>query len=408
MNLFEELKYRGAIDNITNAALIDELNNGKVTVYIGIDPTADSAHVGHYFSLLVLERLRRAGHNPILLVGGATGLIGDPKPGSEREMISKEQLQKNYLGIKSQVEDLFGLEVVNNFDWTKDINVIDFLRDYGKFFPVNYMLNKDVVKSRLETGITYTEFSYMILQSLDFLHLYENNGCTVQIGGQDQWGNITAGIELIRRKTGADAYGFTVPLITKADGTKFGKSEGGTVWLDKNKTTSYELYQFFFNTEDEKVIEYLKKFTFLSKNEIDSLEKSLSEEPHLRMAHKALAENVVRDIHGEDELNKALNVTKVLFEEKYETLTLEELLVAFKGVESIEINEPKSLIDCLIMANLASSKREAREFIQNGSVKVNGQKVEDIEKMLSIDDMLKGSGCILKRGKKKYSLIKWQ
>ncbi len=408
MNLFEELKYRGMVADKTSDDLVGKLNNEKLTFYIGTDPTANSLHVGHLMFLILAKRLEKHGHNPIILVGGATGLIGDPRPSSERPIVSKEVIESNFNALKSQIEELFGFKVVNNYDWCKDINFIDYLRDYGKYFPVPYMLAKDVVKSRLEIGITYTEFSYMIMQALDFLHLYENENCTLQIGGQDQWGNVTSGVELIRKKIGVQAFGMTYPLMTNSDGSKIGKSEGATIWLDKNKTSSYELYQFFFNASDEKVIDYLKKFTFLTKTEIDELETSLREEPHLRKPHKALAENVVRDIHGQKELDKALNITDVLFEEKYETLTLEELLAAFKGVDSIVLDESKSLVDCLVLSKLASSNREAREFIKNGSVKVNGEKEIDLDKKITTDEMLKGRVCVLKRGKKKYALIKWQ
>ena len=274
MNLFEELQWRGLINDVTSPEVEDVINNQKVTFYIGTDPTADSLHIGHYSSLLMAKRLQAHGHHPIMLVGGATGFIGDPKASGERSMLTKEQLEYNYNALHAQIEKLWGFEMVNNLDWTQDISVIDFLRDYGKLFNVTYMLNKETVKKRLETGISYTEFSYMILQSLDFYQLYKNKNCVMQIGGQDQWGNITSGLELIRKKCGSDVkcYGLTMPLITKADGEKFGKSESGTVWLSPEKTTPYELYQFLFNTEDAKVIEYLKKLTFLSKEEIESLE----------------------------------------------------------------------------------------------------------------------------------------
>ncbi|MDD2519097.1 MAG: tyrosine--tRNA ligase, partial [Bacilli bacterium] len=305
MKLFEELKWRGLVDNITSPELEDKINNGGLTFYIGTDPTGDSLHIGHFSSLLVAKRLKEGGHNPLILVGGATGLIGDPKPSTERPMISKETLDYNYQMLSKQIKELFGFELVNNYDWSKDINFIDYLRDYGKYFSINYMLNKETVKSRLDVGITYTEFSYMIMQALDFLYLFENKNCSLQIGGQDQWGNITSGIELIRKKIGQEAFGMTMPLITKADGSKFGKSESGTVWLDKEKTTPYELYQFLVNSEDAKVVEYLKKLTFLNPSEIDELEKSLVEDAHLRLPHKALAKEVITFLHGSEEYEKA-------------------------------------------------------------------------------------------------------
>lgn len=275
MKIYDELVWRGLIQDISDESLIEKLNNGGLTFYIGTDPTADSMHIGHYSSFLISKRLEKAGHHPILLVGGATGLIGDPKPTSERPMISKEEVEKNFKGLKKQAEDIFGFEVVNNYDWTKDINVIDFLRDYGKFFNVSYMLAKDKVKSRIESGITYAEFSYMILQALDFLHLYETRNCVLQVAGSDQWGNITSGIELIRRKLGKEAYGMVMPLVTDSNGVKFGKTEGNALWLDKNKTSSYELYQYLINLEDCMIIDYLKKLTFLSKDEIMDYEKKI-------------------------------------------------------------------------------------------------------------------------------------
>ena len=273
MNCVEDLKFRGLIKDVSDPKIFDMLNNEKVTFYIGTDPTADSLHIGHLSTFLICKRLQEYGHKPIILVGGATGLIGDPRPTSERAMITYEQVHHNFNGLKQQLEKLFpGIEVVDNYEWSKDISFIDYLRDYGKYFNINYMINKDIIRRRIDEGITYTEFSYMIMQSLDFMHLFENKNCLMQIAGQDQWGNITAGIELIRKKLQKEAYAFTMPLVTKKDGTKFGKSESGTIWLDPEKTSSYELYQFFLNSEDEMVIDYLKRFTFLTKEEIEDLE----------------------------------------------------------------------------------------------------------------------------------------
>jgi tyrosyl-tRNA synthetase len=406
MKLFEELQWRGLIETISSDKLVDEINNGSLTFYIGTDPTADSLHIGHYSSLLMAERLRRWGHKPIILVGGATGLIGDPKPNTERPMITKQQLDHNYEMIQKQVKRLFEFEFVNNYDWSKDINFIDYLRDYGKHFSINYMLNKETVKARLDIGITYTEFSYMIMQALDFLYLYENNNCTLQIGGTDQWGNITSGIELIRRKIGKEAFGFTMPLIIKADGTKFGKTESGTVWLDKDKTSSYELYQYFINVEDEMVIDYLKKLTFKTKDEIEVLEKSLTENPHLREAHKALASEVIKQIHGEEELNKALKITEVLFSGDIKSLSKEELEIAFKDVPSFEFEDNISFVNLLIEGSIATSKREAREFISSGSISLNGEKYDDLELVISKDMLINEELLVIRKGKKKYYLAK--
>ena len=402
MKIYDELVWRGLIQDISSPELIDKLNNGGLTFYIGTDPTADSMHIGHYSSFLISRRLKNAGHTPILLVGGATGLIGDPKPTAERPMISKEEVEHNFKGLKSQAEKIFGFEVVNNFDWTKDINVIDFLRDYGKYFNINYMLDKDKVKSRLESGITYAEFSYMILQALDFLYLFENRNCTLQVAGSDQWGNITSGIELIRKKTGKEAYGMVMPLVTDSTGKKFGKTEGNALWLDKNKTSSYELYQYLVNLEDSMIIDYLKKLTFLSKEEIEELEIKNNAHPELREAHKALAREIITDLHGKDEYDKAVKISEALFSGNIKGLTGEEIKEGFKGVPSFTIDENISLIDMLVNNGIATSKREAREFISAGSIIVNGDKATDenmlITKEVSIDNIY----VIVRRGKKKY------
>lgn len=407
MKLFDELKYRGLINDVTSPDLEEKLNNGGLTFYIGTDPTGDSLHIGHYSSLLCAKRLKEHGHHPIMLVGGATGFIGDPKATGERSMLTKEVLQHNYDCLSKQIKELFGFEMVNNLDWTKDITIIDFLRDYGKFFNINYMINKETVKRRLESGISYTEFSYMLLQALDFLHLYEEKNCTLQIGGQDQWGNITSGLELIRKKHGADVecYGLTMPLITKADGTKFGKSETGTVWLDKNKTSAYELYQFLVNSEDEKVIDYLKKLTFLTKEEIDALEEKVKTEPHLREAQKALAKEVVTFLHGEEEYNKALKITNALFRGNIKDLEVDEVRDALRGFEAKEIENDLLLPDVLVNAGIASSKREAREWIKQGSIQINGDKVQDIVFVVSKDNAISDNLTLIKKGKRNYYVI---
>lgn len=404
MKLYDELVWRGLINDISSPELEKKLNEGGLTFYIGTDPTGDSLHIGHYSSFLVAKRLKEAGHNPILLVGGATGLIGDPKPNAERAMITKEQLEYNYKKLRKQVEDIFGFEVVNNYDWSKDINFIDYLRDYGKFFNINYMLSKETVKRRLDIGITYTEFSYMIMQSLDFLWLFENKGCTLQIGGQDQWGNITSGIELIRKKTGKEAYGFTMPLITKADGTKFGKSEGKAIWLDREKTSPYEWYQFLINSEDEKVIEYLKKLTFLSREEIESLEASLKENPELRLPHKALAREVITFLFGSEDYDEALKISEALFSGNIKSLTEKELASALSNIEPFEVDSDINIVDLLVEGKVASSKREAREFVTNGSITINEQKFTDVNQVITKKASLFDKFLVIRRGKKKYYL----
>ena len=406
MKLYDELVYRGLINDISSPDLEEKLNNGGLTFYIGTDPTGDSLHIGHYSSFLISKRLAKAGHHPILLVGGATGLIGDPKPSAERPMITKEQVNHNFECLKKQAIELFGFEVVNNYDWCKDLNFIDFLRDYGKYFNVSYMLAKDIIKKRLDSGITYTEFSYMIMQALDFHYLCETRNCVMQVAGQDQWGNITAGIELIRKKSGKEAYGFTMPLITKSDGTKFGKSEGGAIWLDKNKTSSYELYQFLLNSEDAKVIDYLKKLTFLSKEEIDELEVSLQEEPHLRKAHKALAKAVISDLHGEEEYDHAVQISEALFKGNIKDLTLKEIEVCFKGLKQEETSEDINIVDALVLVKAAQSKREAREFVANGATLINGEVVKDINFMITKEAAFGQQTTVIRRGKKNYYLLK--
>lgn len=407
MKLYDELKWRGLIKDVTSPELEEKLNNGGMTFYIGTDPTADSMHIGHLSSFLISKRLKDAGHNPILLVGGATGQIGDPRPTTERAMITKEEVAHNFLCLKEQAERIFGFEVVNNLDWIKDINVIDFLRDYGKFFNINYMLDKDIIRRRLDSGITFTEFSYMLLQSLDFLHLHETRGVDLQVAGSDQWGNITAGVDLIRKKTGDEVYAFTMPLVTTKDGKKFGKSEGNALWLDKNKTSSYELYQYLVNVEDEMVIDYLKIFTFLSKEEIEEIERQHKERPEDRLAHKTLAREIITFIHGEEEYNKAIKISEALFSGDVKSLKLDEILIGFKDIPSFEISGEVSLIDMLVNNGVCSSKREAREFIGSGAITINGDKMSDENMIITSDLAIEGKVLIIRRGKKKYYLGKF-
>ena len=404
MNCYEDLKWRGLIQEISDEKLIDKLNNEKLTFYIGTDPTADSMHIGHYSSFLISKRLAKYGHRPLLLVGGATGLIGDPKPTAERPMITKEAVEHNIKGLKKQAEEIFGFEVVNNYDWTKDINVIDFLRDYGKYFNVGYMLGKDKVRSRMETGITYAEFSYMILQALDFMYLFEHENCTLQVAGSDQWGNITSGIELIRKKLGKEAYGMVMPLVTDSNGVKFGKTEGNALWLDKNKTSSYQLYQYLINLEDSMIISYLKTLTFLSREEIEELERKHKEHPELREAHKALAKEIITDLHGEECYNKAVLMSEALFTGKFTDLGKNEIEELFKDYKKNEIKVNENLLDVLINVGAATSKREAREFVTNGAVSINGEKVTDLEYNVGESDFLDQTYLIIRRGKKNYYL----
>ena len=402
MNCYEDLKWRGLIQDISDEKLIDKLNNESLTFYIGTDPTADSMHIGHYSSFLISKRLAKYGHKPILLVGGATGLIGDPKPTAERPMISKEEVEHNFKGLKKQAEEIFGFEVVNNFDWTKDINVIDFLRDYGKYFNVGYMLGKDKVRSRMESGITYAEFSYMILQALDFMYLFEHRNCTLQVAGSDQWGNITSGIELIRKKLGKEAYGMVMPLVTDSNGVKFGKTEGNALWLDKNKTSSYTLYQYLINLEDSMIITYLKMLTFLSKEEIEELEKKNIEHPELREAHKALAREIITDLHGEESYNKAVMMSEALFTGKFTDLNKEEILELFNSYDKIKVSNNTNILDLLITMGVCTSKREARELVTGNAISINGEKVNDIEYIITDKDFLEKEYLIIRKGKKNY------
>ncbi len=402
MNIFEELKWRGLIKDITSPELEEKLNNEKLTFYIGTDPTAESMHIGHYSSFLIAKRLAKAGHKPILLIGGATGRIGDPRPTTEREMKSIEEIEKNTLGLKEQAEKIFGFEVVNNYDWIKDIHTIDFLRDYGKYFNINYMLDKDIIRRRLETGITFTEFSYMILQSLDFLKLHEGKGVNLQVAGSDQWGNITAGVDLIRKKTGDSVYAFTMPLVLDATGKKIGKSEGNALWLDKNKTSSYELYQYFINTDDSKIEEYLKIFTFLAPEEIIQIMEKHKKEPHLRLAQKTLAREIIVDLHGKEEYDKALKISESLFSGNIKELTESEIEDGFKDVPNFKIEEELNIIDFLVNYQICSSKREAREFLNAGSIYINGDKITDSEFIITKELAIESKFIILRRGKKKY------
>ena len=406
MGIYEELEWRGLIKDVSDPSLKEKLNQGGMTFYIGTDPTGESLHIGHFSSFLICKRLKEAGHHPIVLIGGATGLIGDPKPDSERPMIQKETVLHNFNCLKNQLTKLFDCEVVNNYDWSKDINFIDFLRDFGKFFNVNYMLNKDIVARRLDEGITYTEFSYMIMQALDFWWLNQNKNVTLQVAGQDQWGNITAGIELIRKKEQKEVYAFTMPLLTKSDGSKFGKTNGKAVWLDINKTSAYEMYQFFINSEDTKVIDYLKFLTFLSKEEIEELEKKHMTAPHLREAHKALAHAVISFIHGEEAYHEALKISEALFSGNIKALTAKEIEIGFNDLPAMEGKEI-SLVDALIELKLASSKREAREFIRNGAVLVNGDKVTLEDFILTKDVAIEKKFIVIRRGKKLYALIRY-
>lgn len=404
MKLYDDLKWRGLIKDVTSPELEEKLNNGGMTFYIGADPTAESLHIGQFPTFLVAERLRRAGHKPIILVGGATGRVGDPRGTGEREKADIKVIEKNFVKIQAQMKKLFGEDtlVVNNYDWFKDYNYIDFLRDVGKYVNVAYMINKDLVKRQMEVGISYAEFSYMLIQGYDFKYIHDNYGATLQYGGSDQWGNLTTGIELIRKLNNEEAYAFSVPLIVDSTGKKLGKSYGNALWLDENKTSSYEMYQYILNFEDVMIEEYLKKYTFLSKEEIEDIMKEHNEAPHLRIAQKRLAEEVIKFIHSEESYNKAVKITDALFKGEFETLSKEELEEAFKGKDVKNIELGKNIVDTLVEMEVASSKREAREFINNNSIEIRGNKVNDINKTIEENELIHNMYLVIKRGKKNY------
>ena len=409
MTFYEELNWRGLIKDTAGEDIEDKINSGNVTFYWGTDPTADSLHLGHYSSLVTAKRFANAGHHPILLVGGSTGLIGDPRPTAEREIMAKEKLEKNMAGIRAQVDKLFEgkAEIVNNYDWTKDYTYLDFLRDIGKYINVSYMLNKDIIARRLETGITYAEFSYTLLQGYDFLWLYRNKNCIMQAEGADQWGNITTGIELIRKIEGKEAYGFTMPLVLDKYGNKFGKSAGNALWLDINKTSSYELYQYLVNVDDSMVISYLKIFTFLTPEEITELEKKNAEHPELREAHKALAREIITDLHGKEEYEKAVAISQSLFSGNIKGRSLSDVMVGLKDVPTVSVTAGQTIMDVLVNNKIVSSKREGREFLNAGSITLNGDKVSDENMPVTPDLAIEGKVIVLRRGKKKNYILKF-
>ncbi|MFS0903619.1 tyrosine--tRNA ligase [Priestia aryabhattai] len=418
MDILQDLEFRGLINQQTDEKGLSELlSKESVRLYCGFDPTADSLHIGHMLPVLILRRFQQAGHQPIALVGGGTGLIGDPSgKKAERTLNEKETVAMFSERIKGQLSRFLDFEegenaavIANNYDWIGSLDVITFLRDIGKNFGINYMMAKDSVQSRIESGISFTEFSYMILQSYDFLNLYQTYNCKLQIGGSDQWGNITAGLELIRKsEEDAKAFGLTVPLVTKADGTKFGKTEGGAIWLDAEKTSPYEFYQFWINTDDRDVIKYLKYFTFLSHEEINELAASAKEAPEKREAQKALAAAMTTLVHGEEALEQAIRISQALFSGSISELTAEEIKQGFKDVPSyMHTGEDIGLIDLLVESKISPSKRQAREDISNGAIYLNGERERDLQKMVGAEDRIEGQFTVIRRGKKKYTLIQY-
>lgn len=416
MNIFEELKARGLVFQTTDEeALVKALTEGRVSYYTGYDPTADSLHLGHLVAILTSRRLQLAGHKPFALVGGATGLIGDPSfKDAERSLQTKETVQDWSNKIKGQLSQFLDFEngenkaeLVNNYDWFSEISFIDFLRDVGKYFTVNYMMSKESVKKRIETGISYTEFAYQIMQGYDFYNLNEQHDVTLQIGGSDQWGNMTAGTELLRRKADKTGHVMTVPLITDASGKKFGKSEGNAVWLDADKTSPYEMYQFWLNVMDEDAVRFLKIFTFLSLEEIAEIEKSFDAARHERLAQKTLAREVVTLVHGEEAYQEALKITEQLFAGNIQELSAKELKQGLSNVPNVQLEAEadRHIVEVLVSAKISPSKRQAREDVQNGAIYINGQRVQDLDYVLSDADKIDDELTVIRRGKKKYFVL---
>ncbi len=408
--LYADLEKRGLINQVTHEELKERLNS-PISLYCGFDPTADSLHIGHLLPLCMLKRFANAGHKPIALIGGATGLIGDPSfKKDERSLNTKETVEGYVEAITKQIIDILdddNIIIANNYEWVGNLNTIDFLRDYGKHFTINYMTSKDSVASRVESGLSFTEFSYMLLQAMDFYQLCKRYGTQLQIGGSDQWGNITTGLELIRREgIDKECFGLTVPLVTKSDGTKFGKTEGGAIWLDPKKTSPYEFYQYFYNVEDKDVIKYLKYFTFIDMDKIEELESLTIEKPFLREAQKVLASEMTKFVHGEEVLNQVLEITNCLFTGDISHLTKEQIETYFTDIKQYVIKPDMLLVDALIDIELATSKRESREFINNKSIRINGNLIQDENHVISSEDLIEDTYMMVKRGKKKINFVK--
>lgn len=422
-DFFEEMKWRGMIHDMMPGAE-EQLKKEMTTAYIGFDPTADSLHIGSLVQIMILVHLQKAGHKPLALVGGATGMVGDPSGRSdERNLLTKDVLDHNLAGVKSQLEQFLDFdcgensaEMVNNYDWFKEFNFLDFIRDVGKHITVNYMMAKDSVKSRLETGLSFTEFSYQLVQGYDFYHLYKTKKCKLQLGGSDQWGNIVTGTELIRRMSNGEAFAITTPLIKKADGSKFGKTAGGNVWLDKKRTSPYKFYQYWINSSDEDAKNYIRIFTLKSREEIETLEKEHDEAPHLRLLQKALAEDVTARVHSKIELDKAIHASQILFGKKatdeINNIDEETLLSVFDGVPRIQVkaNEfesaenPIDLLSEVTKGQIFASKGEARRMIQGGGVSINKNKIQKLDELPEVNK-LQGKYVLVQKGKKNYYLV---
>ena len=415
MNIIDELSWRGAVNQMTDEEGLRKLTEEKeVSLYCGVDPTGDSMHIGHLIPFMMLKRFALAGHHPYVVIGGGTGVIGDPSGRkTERQLQTLEKIHENAEKLKAQFLHLFGdasnITFVNNYDWLSKLDLLNFLRDYGKLFSVNTMLAKEVVASRLEGGISFTEFTYQILQSIDFEHLFSHNDVQLQIGGADQWGNITAGIDTIHKMHGSEAkaYGLTIPLMLKSDGTKFGKTAGGAVWLDPDKTSPFEFYQFWLNQDDADVVKYLKYFTFLSQEEINALAEAVKTEPEKRLAQRRLAEEVTKFVHSEEALKEAQNITEALYHGSIADLSEHELEQAFGKMPTVHVtDEEKDVVNWLVDSTIYKSKRQAREDVNNGAVTINGVKVTSLDEIVRPHKNSNGKFVIVRKGKKKYTLAR--
>ena len=415
MNFIEELDWRGLLKDVTHKETLIERLKSPITLYCGFDPTADSLHVGHLQQLILLKRYQAQGHHPIALIGGATGMIGDPRPTTERSLLSDEDLELNIIGIGEQITGILGsdnnpVKIVNNADWLKQIGTLDFLRDYGKFFSLNTMLAKDTIASRLSTGISFTEFAYTLLQSIDFLKLYENENVQLQIGGSDQWGNLVSGVDLIHKVKGQEVkvFGVTSHLIMKSDGTKFGKSEGNNIWLDPKRTDAYSFYQYFINTSDDDIMDFTKRLSLKSIEEIKNLELEFIEAPHKRTVQIALAKELTAIVHGKEGLEMAERVTEALFSGNIQDLSVSEIRSAFKDFPLIELEADKNIIDLLVDTNILPSKREARQLITSNAIRVNGLLVDSVDFEVKKENALGSELSVIRRGKKTYHIINHQ
>lgn len=412
MDFVEELKWRNLIKDVTNMEGLKKRLEEPIVLYCGFDPTADSLHIGHLQQLILLKRYQKQGHHPLALIGGGTGMIGDPRPTTERQLLNNEQVEANVIGITNQIESILTsdnnpVQIINNREWLKDLTVLDFLRDYGKYFSVSNMIAKDTVAQRLKTGISFTEFAYTILQAIDFNYLYERYNVELQIGGSDQWGNLVSGADLIRRLQGNEVtvYGATSPLITKSDGSKFGKSEGENIWLDAERTSPYAFYQFFINTSDDDVMNFIKRLSMKTPEEIMEIETEFKKAPHKRLAQKELAMELTELVHGKEGLEMALRLTEAFFSGDIKSLNLDQIEMLFKDFEGFDLKGEMNLVELLVEAQIASSRREAREFINNGAIRINGELVKDVEKTISKKDGIEEKITIIRRGKKHYHVI---